>query len=180
VATASLVEREIRIRASPQTVFAFLTDPAKMVRWMGTEASLDPRRGGTYRVNITGREWVRGEVVEVVADRRLVFTWGWEDGMFTVSPGASIVEISLEPDGDGTVLHLTHRDLPEDMGAFHALGWRHSLGRLAVAAEGGDPGPDPLTSTLRAFRIAGRGLPPRYLYRFPLKRLGIWLRTLRK
>jgi uncharacterized protein YndB with AHSA1/START domain len=50
------VQREIRIRAPPQTVFAFLTDPAKMVRWMGTQATFDPRPGGTYRLTITGRD----------------------------------------------------------------------------------------------------------------------------
>jgi uncharacterized protein YndB with AHSA1/START domain len=176
---ADAVEREIRIHASPQTVFAFLTDPAKMVRWMGTEASLEPHRGGTYRVNVTGRECVRGQVVEIVPDTRLVFTWGWEDGMFPVPPGASTVEISLEPDGDGTLLRLTHRDLPADMRRFHALGWRHSLSRLAVAAAGGDPGVDPLTSTMRAARITGRGLPRRYLYRFPIRRLASRLQATR-
>src|SRR6266480_7582206 len=105
---AEVVQLEIRIDAAPSTVFAFLIDPAKMVRWMGTEATLDPRPGGLYRVNVTGRERVRGEVVELVPDRRLVFTWGWEDGTLSVPPGASTVEISLEPDGDGTLVRLTH------------------------------------------------------------------------
>jgi uncharacterized protein YndB with AHSA1/START domain len=176
---ASVVQREVRIQASPQTVFAFLTDPAKMVRWMGTQATLDPNPGGVYHVNVTGRERVRGQVVEVVANTRLVFTWGWEDGMFPVPPGTSTVEITLEPDGDGTLLRLTHRDLPQDMRAFHGLGWQHALGRLAIAAAGGDPGPDPLTSTMRAMRMGARSLPRRYLYLFPLKRLVIGVRASR-
>lgn len=176
----NVVERGIRIQASPQTVFAFLTNPEKMVRWMGTEATLDPRPGGVYHVNITGRERVRGRVVEVVPDTRLVFTWGWEDGMFPVPPGTSTVEISLEPDGDGTLLRLTHRDLPQDMRRFHGLGWQHALGRLAVAAAGGDPGPDPLTSTMKAMRMGARALPRRYLYLFPLRRLANWVRASRR
>jgi uncharacterized protein YndB with AHSA1/START domain len=176
----SVVERDIRIQASPQTVFAFLTDPAKMVRWMGTEATLEPRPGGAYRVNITGRERVRGEVVEVVPDTRLVFTWGWEDGAFDVAPGASTVEIALQPDGDGTILRLTHRDLPADMRRFHGFGWQHALSRLAVAAAGGDPGPDPLTSTMKAMRMSARSLPPRYVYLFPLRRLANWVRPGRR
>jgi len=176
----SVVQRHIRIEASPETVFAFLTDPAKMVRWMGTEATLDPRPGGAYHVNITGRERVRGRVVEVVPDSRLVFTWGWEDGMFPVAPGASTVEISLEPDGDGTLLRLTHRDLPQDMRRFHGFGWQHALGRLAIAAAGGDPGPDPLTSTMKAVRMSARSLPRRYLYLFPLRRLANSVRSLHR
>ncbi len=38
-----VVQREIRVGARPETVFEFFTDPAKMVRWMGLTAALDPR-----------------------------------------------------------------------------------------------------------------------------------------
>jgi len=40
------VEREIAIAASPETVWQFLVDPEKAVRWMGQTASFDPRPGG--------------------------------------------------------------------------------------------------------------------------------------
>src|SRR5205814_2180912 len=46
IASTELVERDIRIDAPPSVVFEFLTDPAKMVRWMGTEAVLEPWPGG--------------------------------------------------------------------------------------------------------------------------------------
>ncbi|MCX8213792.1 MAG: SRPBCC domain-containing protein, partial [SAR202 cluster bacterium] len=46
------VEREVRVSASPETIFPFLIDPEKIVRWKGTEAMLDPRPGGIYRVNV--------------------------------------------------------------------------------------------------------------------------------
>lgn len=74
----SAITREIRVAARPETVFAFLTDPAKMVRWMGGRVELDPRSGGVYRVEINTRDIARGEYVEVVPHRRVVFTWGWE------------------------------------------------------------------------------------------------------
>ena len=168
---AEVVQREIRIDAAPSAVFEFLTDPAKMVRWMGTEAVLDPRPGGDYGVNINRHERVKGEVIELVRDRRLVFTWGWESGVLPVAPGQSTVEISLEPDGEGTLLRLTHRDLPRDMHAFHRLGWDYSLPRLAAVAAGRDPGPDPLSSPLRGAHMISRSLPLRYLYRFARRRL---------
>jgi uncharacterized protein YndB with AHSA1/START domain len=152
-------------------VFEFLTDPAKMVRWMGTEGVLDPRPGGDYAVNVNGQDRVRGEVVQVVPDRRLVFTWGWENGALPVAPGQSTVEISLEPDGEGTLLRLTHRDLPQDMHKFHQLGWGYALPRLARVAAGQDPGPDPLRPPLRAARMATRSLPLRYICRLALRRL---------
>jgi uncharacterized protein YndB with AHSA1/START domain len=166
-----VVDREIRIDAAPSAVFEFLTDPAKMVRWMGTEAVLDPRPGGDYAVNINGHERVSGEVIEIVPDRRLVFTWGWEDEALPVAPGESTVEITLEPDGDGTLLRLTHHDLPRGMHTFHRLGWDYALPRLAAVAAGQDPGPDPLRSIVRGTLMAARSLPPRYLYRFARRRL---------
>lgn len=62
---ASAVEREVRIRARPETVFSFFTDPELMVRWMGAAAEIDPRPGGIYRVDIDGSHVALGEYVEV-------------------------------------------------------------------------------------------------------------------
>jgi uncharacterized protein YndB with AHSA1/START domain len=141
-----VVEREIRIDASPETVFAYFTDPARMTRWKGRSATLDPRPGGAYRVEINDRAVVRGEFVEVTPYSRLVFTWGWEgsDPEHPVPPGSSTVEVVLEPDGGGTLVRLRHRDLPAGQGELHDQGWTHYLGRLGEAAAGRDPGPDPL------------------------------------
>ena len=134
--TIEVVHREIRIDAPPSAVFEFLTDPAKMVRWMGTEAVLDPRPGGDYAVNINGHERVSGEVIEVVPDRRLVFTWGFTNPEIDVRPGASTVEVSFEESGNGTRVRLTHRDLPATERADHDGGWRGMLERLATAVTG--------------------------------------------
>jgi hypothetical protein len=38
---------------------------------------------------------------------------------------------------------MVHEGLPEGEDIRHSHGWTHFLGRLAVAAAGGDPGPDP-------------------------------------
>ena len=178
---AEAVQREVRIDAPPSAVFGFLTQPEKMVRWMGVEATLDPRPGGVYRVNLNGHERVSGEVLELVPDRKLVFTWGWENapsarlarllGILPVPPGASTVEIVLEPDGEGTLVRLTHRDLPEEMRSYHTRGGDHSLARLAVVAAGGEPGPDPLRSIVGSTRIFAGTLSTRYLYLFALRRL---------
>ena len=92
-------------------------------------------------------------------------------GRAATAPGQSTVEISLEPDDAGTRLRLTHRDLPPGMHKFHRIGWDYALPRLAMVAAGRDPGPDPLRSMLRGALMAARSLPPRYLYRFALRRL---------
>lgn len=141
------VEREIRINAPAEVVFGYLVDPSKLVRWLGRVVELEPRPGGLFRVDVNGRDVVRGTVVEIVPDRRLVVTWGWEGGGDRIPPGSSTVVITLEPDGDGTIVRLSHRNLRGRDREVHAYGWQHYLGRLAMAAAGGDPGPDPLATT---------------------------------
>jgi uncharacterized protein YndB with AHSA1/START domain len=140
------VERELRIAAPPEVVFQYFVDPLKMMAWKGTDAMLDPRPGGAYRVNVTGQEVVRGEYVEVVPHSRIVFTWGWEQG--PIPPGSTTVEVTLTPEGaNGTLLRLRHTGLDAEGQASHILGWEHYLPRLAIAAEGGDPGVDPWIQT---------------------------------
>jgi uncharacterized protein YndB with AHSA1/START domain len=130
------IERVITIAARPETVFRLLTDAEEYVRWKGERARLDPRPGGTYRVEFPpGKGNAEGRYVEVIPSRRVVFTWGWE-GSDVLPPGASTVEIDLEPDGDGTRLRLVHRGLPEGEVKGHAEGWDYFLGRLANVAAG--------------------------------------------
>jgi uncharacterized protein YndB with AHSA1/START domain len=146
----SIVEREVRIEAPPEVVFEFFTDPQKMVRWMGIAATLDPRPGGTFSVNTVVDYFVEGEYLVVEPPVRVAFSWGYgnvEDNPFP--PGSSRVDVELVPEGEATVVRLTHR-LPEHLAHFHEMGWENYLGRLAIVARGGDPGPDPFLEFVRA------------------------------
>jgi uncharacterized protein YndB with AHSA1/START domain len=147
----SVVEREVRVEAKPETVFPFLTDPEKMVRWMGVGATLDPRPSGVFSVNVMADSAFAGEFVEVVPYSRVVFTWGYRDfpeKPNPLPPGSSTVEVTLVPDGEATLVRLAHR-LPAELHDFHAMGWEYYLGRLAIAGAGDDPGPD-LMAEMRA------------------------------
>jgi len=141
---ADPLEVETRVQASPDVVFAFFIDPDKYRRWQGRGAELDPHPGGTYRVDMDRTNVVLGEYVEVDPPNRVVFTWGFE-GNPALPPGASRVEVTLIPDGDGTIVRLRHSGLPdEEAREQHLMGWRLFLDRLALAASGRDPGPAPL------------------------------------
>src|SRR5205807_2370403 len=119
-----------------------------------SDARSKPSTGGALTMAIASSELVEREI-----------------GIEAPPSGQSTVEISLEPDGDGTRLRLTHRDLPADLHSFHGVGWDYALPRLAVVAAGGDPGPDPVRSIIRGTLMAARSLPPRYLYRLGRQRL---------
>jgi len=137
-----VVRRETHIAAPPTAVFALLTDPEKILRWMGTEAQVEPKPGGLYLVNVTGTRFARGSFREVVPVHRLAYSFGW-DGSEVVPPGSSLLEIDLIEQPNGTLLRLTHSGLPNaEQCASHAEGWAHYLGRLAEVAAGRDPGPD--------------------------------------
>jgi uncharacterized protein YndB with AHSA1/START domain len=119
---ALVVRRETPIPAPPAAVFAFLTDPEKILRWMGTEAQVEPQPGGLYLVNVTGARVARGSFREVVPVHRLAYSFGW-DGSEVVPPGSSLVEIDLVEQPDGTLLRLTHTGLPNaEECASHAEG----------------------------------------------------------
>lgn len=137
------VVREIQIAARPETVFAFLIDPEKLARWKGRTAQVDPRPGGIFRVDIDGKNIASGAYLEIEPSRRVVFTFGWEGPGSPLPPGSSTVEVTLVPDGEGTLLRLRHFGLAEALRARHAEGWEHYLPRLASVASGADPGLDP-------------------------------------
>jgi uncharacterized protein YndB with AHSA1/START domain len=134
--------REIMIDATPETIWPFLTDAAKWVEWEGTEAELDPRPGGVYRVLVRGEFQSAGEFVEVVPMEKVAFTFGWTDQGNPVPPGSTTVEITLHPEGDKTLVRMVHKGLPDGAVEPHSDGWTHYLTRLSVRAAGGDPGPD--------------------------------------
>jgi uncharacterized protein YndB with AHSA1/START domain len=143
--TTSVV-REVEIDASPETVWEFLVDPDKAVRWMGERATFDPRPGGAWEIDVVPGNTAAGEFVELDPPHRLVYTFGWASTRSdenVVPLGSSTIEIDLVPDGNGTMLRFTHRDLPSAKSvASHTQGWDHYLGRLAIVAAGADPGRD--------------------------------------
>jgi uncharacterized protein YndB with AHSA1/START domain len=140
---ANSIRREFTVSADAATVFAFFTDPQRLVRWIGTSAELDPHPGGIFLVDVHSGWTARGEFKEVVPVSHLAYTWGWEGNNENVAPGSSLIEIDLLPSNGSTLVRFIHSGLPAAAVPGHSEGWTHYLGRLAIAASGGDPGPDP-------------------------------------
>ena len=125
------VEREIEIAAPPAVVWQYWLDPAQLVRWMGSQATIDARPGGPIRVEYGNGAVMSGAIVELDAPRRLVFTWGWEDPAEVVRPGGSTVEVTFLEVPGGTRVRIRHTGLPDGEREGHAEGWDYFLGRLA-------------------------------------------------
>jgi uncharacterized protein YndB with AHSA1/START domain len=159
-----VVEVSARLAARPSAVFPYFTEPSKYVLWMGSEATLEARPGGAYRVRMSDGFRAAGTFGLVDPPRQVVFTWGFADeeaashtlhkaGDATsgsaMPAGSTRVTVTLEPDGDGgTRLTLRHEDLPSDeLTKAHQIAWETYLPRLATRVAGGDPGPDPHSGT---------------------------------
>lgn len=126
-----------RLKAPPAEVFAAWTDPEKVKRWMGPgeskalSAECDARAGGRYRwvmQNSAGEiHHVSGIYREVIPNEKLVFTWAWK----STPERESLVTVLLKPDGDGTLLTLTHEQFfDEDARDRHQQGWTGALEKL--------------------------------------------------
>jgi uncharacterized protein YndB with AHSA1/START domain len=95
-------------------------------------AEIDARGGGRYRLIMRSPDGethdVSGVYREVVPDRKLVFTWAWK----STPERESLVTVLVEPDGDGTLLTLTHEQFfDEPARDRHQHGWNGSLDKLA-------------------------------------------------
>jgi uncharacterized protein YndB with AHSA1/START domain len=127
------VTRELRVPARPETLFALLTDPSQITRWLGQTATIDARPGGIFRVCINDTDVARDKYLEVVPHERIVFSWGWEQGGAPLAPGSTTVEFTLVPQDDSTLVRVRHLGLPPELREAHGAGWDMMLGNLAAA-----------------------------------------------
>ena len=109
-----------------------------MIRWWGVyDGSKSPiaetelKVGGHFRVQFwtpNGEHHsVSGLYREVVPDRKLVFSWAWQ----STPDRESQVTVDLKPDGDGTMLTLTHEQFfNEKARDDHSVGWNRGLDLL--------------------------------------------------
>jgi uncharacterized protein YndB with AHSA1/START domain len=131
-----LASYELKIAAPAAVVWAHLTTAAGLERWVGPHATADPVAGGALRWTHPDGSTVVGRFVELIPPRRVVFTYGWEDGRMGVPPESTTVEIDLAEEGGVTTLRLTHHGLPPAVVDDHERGWAYFLSRLRASSVG--------------------------------------------
>lgn len=123
-----------------ETVWTALTEPSELAAWLG-HVQLEGRAGGAILIEagpshipvqhrrVTGRIFVR--------DPPRVLEYEWRQAIVE----ESTLRFELQPDGDATILKLTHRWLSVPNAGGFIPGWHAYLDRLD-ARLGGDEIPD--------------------------------------
>lgn len=135
--TNRTLRKTIYLRATPETVWAYLTDPDKLSTWF--HAPKAPLVEGRFEMfgTTSGDLLIWGEVLRAEPFRHL-------DYSFTVKPmgdAVSTVRWTLTPVEGGTELALIHEGLPHSAEAFDLTlnldkGWDDHLGRLRATLHG--------------------------------------------
>lgn len=126
------LDRTIVIRARPATVFEFFTSTPDWAAWWGAGSTIDARPGGQLLIRHANGVEVTGEVIEIRAPERIVFTFGYATGK-PIPPGGSQVTIRLDGHPAGTLLQLTHEFSDTEQRDQHVQGWRFQLSLFANA-----------------------------------------------
>ena len=133
----AIIEKTVFLRASPEKVWAFLTQPDELARWFH-RSDVPLRAGQPYKLlgdDGTGICW--GRVLTAEAPRTLVYTFTHNH----LKEHETRVEWTLEPVPGGTRLHLVHDGFEGapvsalDMLCAHDSGWDEHFGRLRELAK---------------------------------------------
>jgi uncharacterized protein YndB with AHSA1/START domain len=124
------------VKAPRAKVFAAWTTPDILSKWFapGTRTpspeTLDVRPGGKYRIVMKGEEdspTAVGEYVDVIANEKLVFTWGWEGDP---SP-PTLVTVTFADRVGGTEVVLVHeRFATAETCEHHRMGWQAIMDKM--------------------------------------------------
>lgn len=133
-------------KASPARVFAAWSQPEQIAKWFGPKGytmqvhEMDPRKDGKYRFGMTPPDggqtrYIVGRYLEIEPDRRLVFSWAWQDDTAcndTPAADQSIVTVEFNAAGDDTEVVLLHERLTtQESRDGHRAGWAGSLDSLS-------------------------------------------------
>jgi len=132
IASTLRLDRTVVIRARPATVFDFFSNAQDWASWWGAGSTIDARPGGQLLIRHPNGVEVTGEVIDLRAPERIVFTYGYASGG-SIPPGGSQVTIRLDSHPQGTLLQLTHEFADAGARDQHVQGWRFQLSLFANA-----------------------------------------------
>lgn len=134
------VELTIDIDASTADVFAAISEPAQLDRYVAHAARVEPRVGGVIDFG-----WGNGgpkRILEIVPNERLAYSWNHND------PHDTVVTWTLEGSGGRTRLTLVHSGFSDDHKPnSQYTGWTAFMNDIRLVAERPDWQPPSVSYT---------------------------------
>ncbi len=133
--TNAVLQKTIFLRADPDIVWAYLTEPERLAEWFHKPDRTLTKGSKLQMFGTTSSDLlIWGEVREARAPEYLEYT-------FTVKPmgdAVSLVKWTLTPVAGGTKLSLQHEGLPQGADAFGLIlaldnGWDEHFGKMRTA-----------------------------------------------
>ena len=121
----SVLRMERRLGHPPARVWPALTEPAHLARWFPAGVEIDLRPGGALTFTQEGAPSASGVITDLEPPRLVAFTWDTDHLRF-----------ELLPDGDGSVLLLTHTFDDRAGAASFAAGWDTCVAALDAGLAG--------------------------------------------
>lgn len=109
------IQQRHLIHATPEEVFAALTNPFTIELWSGFPAVMEPKEGFEFSIfdgDISGRN------IRVVENKQLVQEWYFGD-----NTEESIVTINLKEHQVGTRVMIEHVNIPDESAEEMEEGW---------------------------------------------------------
>jgi uncharacterized protein YndB with AHSA1/START domain len=135
------IEREIVIDAPVDVVWAVVTEPEQISRWLSDSVELDLRPGGEARFVWAGRGTVEARVERVEPPHVFAFRWVPALSAELTDGNLLLVEFTLTPEGQGTRLTVVETGFAQLAGSEedrrehfdgHRRGWELELGHLVA------------------------------------------------
>jgi uncharacterized protein YndB with AHSA1/START domain len=141
ISVAYTVEFERAIVHPAERVWAALTEPALIGKWMDNDhVTVDLRAGGVWEVRHAPADdpWLPGVIVRLDPGRRLDVAWGLSINSYTIKPTAAGSTLVLVSNGNPFPTPGTDWTAPGV-----AAGWHRGLDALVAAVDGGSGRPLP-------------------------------------
>ena len=142
------IERDTIINAPVERVWALITEAEHLGRWFGDAgAEIDLRPGGAMDLRWSEYGTSRGRVVAVEPRTRFSYRWApfrEPGGEEPVEGNSTLVEFTLQPDGDATRLRVVESGFASLATSAeqraknfngNSEGWAHETGELREYAE---------------------------------------------
>ncbi|RLA61576.1 MAG: hypothetical protein DRQ88_00880 [Epsilonproteobacteria bacterium] len=123
------------INSSLEQVYSAWTEKKEIVLWMGgsnvriNNVEADLKVDGKFEIEMESPDGVfiaYGEYRAIESDK-LIFSWCWKESMVD----ESLMTVKFSPTADGTLIDLTHEQLPSKQAVgYHMEGWISSFKKL--------------------------------------------------